>query len=70
MARLASTPVAIPFDPAKASSRQRVEYLHALWRADIDPFVFVGVAHRLGYSLRCYWDVRADMPVLTPLVLH
>ncbi|WP_017424048.1 hypothetical protein [Burkholderia glumae] len=48
----------------------RFAYLRALWRADIDPLVFVGTARRLGYALGCHWDADAGMPVLTPIVLH
>lgn len=70
MATPASTPIVIPFDPASLSLDRRREYLRTLWRADIDPFVFVGTARRLGYVLGCHWDADAGMPVLTPIVLH
>jgi hypothetical protein len=70
MATSASTPIVIPFDPATLPLERRREYLYALWRADIDPFVFVGTARRLGYVLGCQWDADAGMPVLSPIVLH
>jgi hypothetical protein len=72
MATLASRPVVIPFDPASLPMDQRREYLRKLWNADVDPFVFVGTARRLGYALGCRWDICAGMPVLTPTldVLH
>ncbi|KVC82447.1 hypothetical protein [Burkholderia ubonensis] len=70
MATLASTTVVTAFDPAALSIDQRRDYLRALWRADVDPLLFVGTARRLGYVLGCYWDVDAGMPVLTPIVLH
>ncbi|OXJ40983.1 hypothetical protein CPT_Milagro_035 [Burkholderia phage Milagro] len=70
MATLASTAVVMQFDPTCLSLDKRREYLRALWRADIDPLVFVGTARRLGYVLGCHWDADAGMPVLTPIVLH
>ncbi|ADP02301.1 gp8 [Burkholderia phage KL3] len=70
MATLASIAVVMPFDPTRLSLDKRREYLRALWRADIDPLVFVGTARRLGYALGCHWDAEAGMPVLTPIVLH
>lgn len=70
MATPASAPLVIPFDPATLSLKQRRDYLRTLWRADIDPFVFVGTARRLGYVLGCQWDAEAGMPVLSPIVLH
>ncbi|MGV4733182.1 hypothetical protein ACRUK7_24660 [Burkholderia pseudomallei] len=70
MAALASTAVVMPFDLTSLPLDKRRDYLRALWRADVDPFVFVGTARRLGYVLGCYWDVDAGMPVLTPIVLH
>ncbi len=70
MATLASTPIVMPFDPASLPLEQRRDYLRTLWRADIDPFVFVGTARRLGYVLGCRWDADAGMPVLSPIVLH
>ena len=70
MATPASAPLVLPFDPAALSLEERRDYLRTLWRADIDPFVFVGTARRLGYSLDCRWDVDAGMPVLSPIVLH
>ncbi|TCW81442.1 hypothetical protein C5O80_22890 [Burkholderia sp. SRS-46] len=70
MATLASTSVVMPFDLASLPPGKRREYLRVLWRADIDPAVFVGTAHRLGYTLGCRWDDDAGMPVLTPIVLH
>ncbi|MGY4726898.1 hypothetical protein [Burkholderia pyrrocinia] len=70
MATLASIAVVMPFDPTRLSLDKRREYLRALWRADIDPLVFVGTARRLGYTLGCHWDADAGMPVLTPIVLH
>ncbi|QKM48751.1 hypothetical protein B7760_02789 [Burkholderia glumae] len=62
--------VVMSFDPAHLSLDKRREYLRALWRADIDPVVFVGTARRLGYMLGCRWDADAGMPVLTHIVLH
>jgi hypothetical protein len=70
MATAASAPLVLPFDPAALPLERRREYLCALWRADVDPFVFVGTARRLGYVLGCHWDVEAGMPVLSPIVLH
>jgi hypothetical protein len=70
MTTLASAPVVMPFDPSTLPPDQRREYLQTLWRADIDPFVFVGTARRLGYVLGCHWDIDAGMPVLTSIVLH
>ncbi|CAE6823843.1 hypothetical protein R69746_06180 [Paraburkholderia aspalathi] len=66
MARLASAPLILPFDPASLPQERRREYLLVLWRADIDPFVFVGTARRLGYALGGRWDCDAGMPVLVP----
>lgn len=70
MATIASTPLVLPFDPATLPLEQRREYLRALWRADVDPFLFVGTARRLGYVLGCHWDADAGMPVLSTIVLH
>lgn len=70
MATLAATPIVMPFDPASLPLEQRRDYLRALWKADIDPFVFVGTARRLGYVLGSRWDADAGMPVLSPIVLH
>jgi hypothetical protein len=70
MATQASAPIVIPFDPASQSLDRRREYLCMLWRADIDPFVFIGTARRFGYALDCHWDANVGMPVLTPIVLH
>jgi hypothetical protein len=70
MATLDSSAVVMPFDPARLSVDKRREYLRALWRADVDPSVFVGAARRLGYVIGCRWDADAGMPVLTPIVLH
>ncbi|MCA8165628.1 hypothetical protein [Burkholderia cepacia] len=70
MATLDSAAVVMPFDPARLSLDKRREYLRALWRADVDPSVFVGTARRLGYVLGCHWDADAGMPVLTHIVLH
>jgi len=66
MATLASTPLVLPFDPASLSMHERRAYLRVLWNADIDPFVFVGMAQRLGYVLGCRWDCEAGMPTLAP----
>ncbi|MCF7694655.1 hypothetical protein KPG66_00545 [Mycetohabitans sp. B2] len=72
MATLAATPLVLPFDPASLPMEKRCEYLHKLWSADVDPFVFVGIARRLGYGLCCHWDITADMPLLAPdlRILH
>ncbi|MFL9993069.1 hypothetical protein PQR34_19605 [Paraburkholderia sediminicola] len=66
MATLASAPLVLPCDPASLSMHERRAYLRVLWNADIDPFVFVGMAHRLGYALGCRWDCEAGMPMLAP----
>jgi hypothetical protein len=70
MATLASTPIVIPFDPASQSLDRRREYLCSLWRADVDLFVLIGTARRLGYALDYHWDSHAGMPVVNPTVLH
>lgn len=66
MATPASAPLVLPFDLASMPMDKRRAYLRVLWNADIDPFVFVGMAHRLGYVLGCRWDCEAGMPVLAP----
>jgi hypothetical protein len=68
MATLASAPLVLPFDPASLPMEQRRQYLRTLWDADIDPFVFAGTARRLGYVIRCEWDIAAGMPILLPMV--
>lgn len=69
MATPAFAPLVIPFDPASLTLEQRREYLRTLWNADVDPFVFVGTARRLGYALGCRWDIEAGMPVLAPMLI-
>lgn len=56
MAILAATPLVLTFDPATLSMDERYEYLRRLFNADVDPFVFVGTARRLGYALDGRWD--------------
>ncbi|KAG0186593.1 hypothetical protein DFQ28_007598 [Apophysomyces sp. BC1034] len=72
MAIVASPALVIPFDPAFIPVEKRREYLRKLWNADVDPLVFVGIARRLGYALRCHWDAEVGMPVLVhePSILH
>jgi hypothetical protein len=67
MARLASTPLIVPFDPASLPMHRRRAYLRVLWNADVDPMLFVDTARRLGYVVGCRWDCSAGMPVLAPL---
>ena len=66
MATPAAAPLVLPFDPSFLSMQERRAYLRVLWNADIDPFVFVGMARRLGYVLGCRWDCDAGMPMLAP----
>lgn len=70
MSTVASATLVMPFDPAGLPLEQRCEYLRTLWRADIDPFIFVGTARRLGYVISCRWDAAADMPELTAITVH
>ncbi|RKU01805.1 hypothetical protein C7H84_18995 [Burkholderia sp. Nafp2/4-1b] len=70
MARSAADPVTLAFDLDTLSLDQRHDYLCTLWRANVDPFVFVDIARRLGDALECRWDFDAGMPVLTSILLH
>lgn len=67
MVTAAATPLLLPFDPVEIPISQRLDYLRVLWRADVDPLVFVGTARRLDYAVGCHWDSIAGMPVLMPL---
>ncbi|CAN7190019.1 hypothetical protein LJR230_000417 [Trinickia sp. LjRoot230] len=68
MATTACAPLMLPFDPASLPIEKRCEYLRVLWNADIDPFVFIGTARRLGYVLAARWDWDAGMPALAPVL--
>lgn len=61
-----TVPLMLPRSPSAMTMLERRAYLRELWEADIDPFVFVGTARRLGYALGCCWDIDAGMPVLVP----
>ncbi|WP_207003929.1 hypothetical protein [Trinickia mobilis] len=74
MARAASAPLFLFPAPRHVvlSMEHRRAYLRDLWEADVDPLVFRDAARRLGYVVRCQWDERAGMPILTPklVLLH
>lgn len=65
-ASLNPAPLMLPRSPSDMTTPERQAYLRELWDADIDPFVFVGVARRLGYVPGCRWDFDVGMPVLVP----